>query len=63
MVGKLNGKVAIVVGASQGIGASIALPMKRIGASDDVAPAAVFFGSDDSMFTTGDGLFTSGGMR
>ena len=36
--GKLNGKVAVVTGASKGIGAGIAS-----GLIDDIAPAAVFF--------------------
>ncbi len=38
-------------------------PLGRIGQPDDIAPAAVFFASDDSSWITGETLTISGGMR
>ena len=38
-------------------------PLGRIGQPDDIAPAAVFFASDDSKWITGETLFISGGFR
>jgi 3-oxoacyl-[acyl-carrier protein] reductase len=38
-------------------------PLGRIGQPDDIAPAAVFFASDDSKWITGETLYISGGMR
>jgi NAD(P)-dependent dehydrogenase (short-subunit alcohol dehydrogenase family) len=37
-------------------------PMKRFGTADDVAAAALFFASDDSVFVTGAELAVDGGM-
>jgi NAD(P)-dependent dehydrogenase (short-subunit alcohol dehydrogenase family) len=37
-------------------------PMKRFGTADDVAGAALFFASDDSIFVTGAELAVDGGM-
>jgi 3-oxoacyl-[acyl-carrier protein] reductase len=48
--GKLNGKVAVV-------------PLGRIGQTDDIAPVAVFFASDDSKWITGETLLIAGGLR
>ena len=39
-----------------------AVPMKRIGTPDDVAPAVVFFASDGAGFITGQTLSVSGGL-
>lgn len=39
-----------------------AVPMKRIGTPDDVAPAVVFFTSDGAAFITGQTLSVSGGL-
>jgi len=39
-----------------------AVPMKRIGTPDDVAPAVVFFASDGAAFITGQTLSVSGGL-
>jgi 3-oxoacyl-[acyl-carrier protein] reductase len=38
-------------------------PLGRVGQPDDVAPAAVFFASDDSKWITGETLVIAGGMR
>jgi 3-oxoacyl-[acyl-carrier protein] reductase len=38
-------------------------PMGRIGETEDVAPAAVFFASDDSSWITGETLLIAGGLR
>jgi 3-oxoacyl-[acyl-carrier protein] reductase len=38
-------------------------PLGRIGQTDDIAPAAVFFASDDSKWVTGETLIIAGGLR
>jgi len=38
-------------------------PLGRIGQTDDIAPAAVFFASDDSRWITGETLLIAGGLR
>jgi 3-oxoacyl-[acyl-carrier protein] reductase len=38
-------------------------PLGRIGQPDDIAPAAVFFASDDSKWVTGETLIIAGGLR
>ena len=38
-------------------------PLGRIGQTDDIAPAAVFFASDDSGWITGETLLVAGGLR
>jgi 3-oxoacyl-[acyl-carrier protein] reductase len=38
-------------------------PLGRVGQPDDIAPAAVYFASDDSKWVTGETLFISGGYR
>lgn len=38
-------------------------PLGRIGQPDDVAPAAVFFASNDAAWITGETLVVSGGLR
>jgi 3-oxoacyl-[acyl-carrier protein] reductase len=38
-------------------------PMGRIGETQDVTPAAVFFASDDSSWITGETLLIAGGLR
>src|SRR6266436_5961230 len=38
-------------------------PLGRIGQPDDIAPAAVFFASDDSKWITGETLRIAGGLR
>ena len=38
-------------------------PLGRIGQTDDIAPAAVFFASDDSKWITGETLRIAGGLR
>jgi 3-oxoacyl-[acyl-carrier protein] reductase len=38
-------------------------PRGRIGQPDDIAPAAVFFASDDSKWITGETLLIAGGLR
>src|ERR1700693_1355578 len=38
-------------------------PLGRVGKPDDIAPAAVFFASDDSKWITGETLLIAGGLR
>ena len=38
-------------------------PLGRVGETDDIAPAAVFFASDDSKWITGETLRVAGGLR
>ena len=38
-------------------------PLGRIGQPEDIAPAAVFFASDDSKWITGETLLIAGGLR
>jgi 3-oxoacyl-[acyl-carrier protein] reductase len=38
-------------------------PLKRIGRPDDIAPAALFFASEDSKWITGETLLIAGGLR
>src|SRR5947207_11912049 len=38
-------------------------PLGRIGQPDDIAPAAIFFASDDSKWITGERLLIAGGLR
>jgi 3-oxoacyl-[acyl-carrier protein] reductase len=38
-------------------------PVGRVGQTDDIAPAAVFFASDDSKWITGETLLIAGGLR
>src|SRR6516162_27642 len=38
-------------------------PLGRVGQTDDIAPAALFFASDDSKWTTGETLVIAGGLR
>src|ERR1700736_3040982 len=38
-------------------------PLGRVGQPDDIAPAAVFFASDDSGWITGETLLIAGGLR
>jgi NAD(P)-dependent dehydrogenase (short-subunit alcohol dehydrogenase family) len=66
---KLAGKVAVVTGASKGIGASIAkqlaasTPLGRIGQPQDIGKVAAFLASDDSGWITGEVLLVSGGQH
>jgi 2-hydroxycyclohexanecarboxyl-CoA dehydrogenase len=39
-----------------------AVPMKRIGTPDDIAPAVVFFAGDGASYITGQTLSVSGGL-
>ncbi|HEY2573001.1 MAG TPA: glucose 1-dehydrogenase [Verrucomicrobiaceae bacterium] len=38
-------------------------PLGRIGQPQDIAPAVVFFASDDASWITGESLYISGGLR
>jgi len=38
-------------------------PLGRVGETEDIAPAAVFFASDDSAWITGEMLLIAGGLR
>jgi 2-hydroxycyclohexanecarboxyl-CoA dehydrogenase len=56
--------LAQISDASQGMFDALAkaVPMKRIGTPDDVAPAVVFFASDGAAYITGQTLSVSGGL-
>src|SRR5918996_1522870 len=38
-------------------------PLGRVGETDDIAPGAIFFASDDSKWITGETLIIAGGLR
>jgi 3-oxoacyl-[acyl-carrier protein] reductase len=38
-------------------------PLGRVGQVDDIAPAVVFFASDDSKWITGESMYITGGLR
>jgi 3-oxoacyl-[acyl-carrier protein] reductase len=38
-------------------------PLGRVGETEDIAPSAVFFASDDSKWITGETLLIAGGLR
>ena len=38
-------------------------PLGRIGQPEDIAPAVVFFASQDSSWITGETLYITGGLR
>jgi 3-oxoacyl-[acyl-carrier protein] reductase len=38
-------------------------PLGRVGETEDISPAAVFFASDDSKWVTGETLVIAGGLR
>lgn len=38
-------------------------PLGRLGKTEDIAPAAVFFASSDSAWITGETLVIAGGFR
>jgi len=38
-------------------------PLGRVGETEDIAPAAVFFASDDAAWITGETLVIAGGLR
>ena len=40
-----------------------ATPLGRLGTVNDVANAALFLASDESSFTTGEGIVLSGGLH
>jgi len=57
----LAGRVAIVTGASRGIRAAGAVPMRRVGEPGEVASIVVWLASDTSSFVTGTVLPVDGG--
>ena len=38
-------------------------PLGRVGQVDDIAPAALFFASDEAAWITGENLYIAGGLR
>jgi len=38
-------------------------PLGRVGETEDIAPAAVFFASDEAAWITGETLLIAGGLR
>ena len=60
IIGKTGMSDEQITGFMDGLKAQI--PLKRIGQSEEVAAAALFFASDESSYTTGAELFVDGGM-
>ena len=60
IMGKTGMSDEQIAGFMDGLKAQI--PLKRIGRSEEVAAAALFFASAESSYTTGAELFVDGGM-
>ncbi len=59
----IGGKMSLTPEQMAGFGQMIAkLPLERMGQPEEIAAAALYFGSDDSRFTTGAELRIDGGM-
>ena len=57
MSGKLNGKTAVITGASRGLGKAMALAL----AAEEVGQLAVYLCSEDAGFITGTDILIDGG--
>lgn len=60
----LYGKLGLSEAARQGFAEGLVqrIPLKRFGTSEEIARAALFLGSDDSSFMTGEEIVVDGGM-
>ncbi|GAB6855138.1 glucose 1-dehydrogenase [Asaia astilbis] len=56
-------QTASVIGSEMEQGVIAQTPLGRTGTVQDIAPLAVFLGSDDSRWLTGETLIASGGLR
>ncbi len=52
-----------ITGSDQETAMAAQTPLGRTGQPDDIAPAVVFFASEDSKWITGETLYISGGFR
>jgi NAD(P)-dependent dehydrogenase (short-subunit alcohol dehydrogenase family) len=60
--GQLADKVAVITGATAGIGLADVIPVGRIGRPEEVASAALFLACAESSFIAGIDLVVDGGM-